>query len=90
VSSCGAIETVHRLFLECNFFGTIWHQVRQWIGFSSLDPNQVSDYFIQFSQSADSSKSRCSSLQLVWFSVVWEIWRERNNRLFNNKKDLIY
>jgi len=25
-------------------------------------------------------------MQVLWFATVWEIWKERNNMLFNGKE----
>jgi hypothetical protein len=35
------------------------------------------------------AKSRHSILQVIWFATVWEIWKERNNRIFNAKESSI-
>ncbi|AES60922.1 hypothetical protein MTR_1g072480 [Medicago truncatula] len=57
----------------------------KWLGLSVAAPLQVSDHFAQFTSSADTTKVHHSILQVIWFAVVWEIWKERNNRLFNVK-----
>jgi hypothetical protein len=46
----------------------------------------VLPHFHQFSFSGRSAKKRRSILQVIWFATVWEIWKERNNRLFNDKE----
>jgi len=45
----------------------------------------MSDHFNQFSFSGGISKVRRSILQAIWIATVWEIWKERNKRLFNDK-----
>ena len=45
----------------------------------------MSNHFNQFSFSGGIFKVRRSILQAIWFATVWEIWKERNNRLFNDK-----
>jgi len=27
-----------------------------------------------------------SIMHLIWYATAWEIWKERNNRLFNDKE----
>jgi hypothetical protein len=79
VFGCGSLESSQHLFLHCNFFGSVWHLIYRWLGLSVVAPFQVSNHFTQFSGSGG------SILQAIWFAVVWEIWKERNNRLFNAK-----
>lgn len=43
VGGCGDLETVNHLFLECHFFGSLWHLARKRIGFSSVNPFVISD-----------------------------------------------
>jgi len=40
--------------------------VRDWIGFSGVDTNVVSDHFVQFVHSTGGSKATKSFLQLIW------------------------
>jgi len=84
VSGCGSTETSNHLFLHCNIFGSIWHFINRWSGTSAAAPFYVSDHFNQFSFSGGISKVHCSIIQAIWFATVWEIWKERNNRLFND------
>jgi len=86
VAGCGSIESSHHLFLHCNIFGVVWYFIYRWLGISAVIPTQVSDHFNQFSVSGGIAKTRCSISQVIWFATVWEIWKERNNRHFNDKE----
>jgi len=86
VSRCGSMESSNHLFLQCNFFGFVWHLIYRWLGFSAAVPFYVPDYFNQLSYSGGIAKVRRSILQVIWFAMVWKIWKERNNRLFNVKE----
>jgi len=81
---CGSVETAHHLFISCDFYGSLWSQVRSWLGVSGPDPIILSDHFLQFTHSAGGMRARCSFMQLVWLLCVWIIWNDRNQRLFNN------
>jgi len=85
VSGCMFTETSNHLFLHCNIFRSIWHFINRWIGTSAAVPFHMSHHFNQFSFSGGISKVHRSILQAIWFATVWEIWKERNNRLFNDK-----
>jgi len=90
VSGCGSLETSNHLFLHCNFFGSIWHFIYRWLGLLMVAPSQVSNHFYQFSGCGGTTKGHRSILQVIWFAENWEIWKERNNRLFNGKECPVY
>ncbi|RHN59920.1 putative reverse transcriptase zinc-binding domain-containing protein [Medicago truncatula] len=82
---CGEVETSSHLFLHCNLFGAIWNYIFRWIGVSSVLPGDVISLFNQFNFFGGAANSRKALLQVIWFASVWEIWKERNNRVFNDK-----
>jgi len=59
------------------------------IGVSSVLPSDVISLFNQFNFIGGAVKSRRVLLQVIWFAKVWEIWKERNNRVFNDKNSSI-
>jgi len=85
VAGCGSVESSANLFLHCNFFGSVWHLIYGWLGISAAAPQFLPDHFIHFSFLGGSGKVCQSILQVIWFATVWEIWKERNNRLFTDK-----
>jgi hypothetical protein len=46
VSGCGDVESTQHLFISCSFFGSMWPLVWSWIGFSSVDTQQLADHFL--------------------------------------------
>jgi len=46
----------------------------------------VTDHNNQFNVNGGIAKSRISISQVIWFATIWEIWKERNNRFFNDKE----
>ena len=86
VAGCGSAETYEHLFLHCCTFGSIWHYIYRWLNLSSVIPFDVGDHFNQFTAAGGPAKTRQSILQVLWFATTWEIWKERNNRLFNGKE----
>jgi hypothetical protein len=84
VRGCGNDESVDHLFLHCNFFGAIWYHVRLWLGFSRVDHHNLRDHFLHFTYYLGGMKTRHSFLKLIWLLCVWLIWKECNNKIFNN------
>lgn len=84
MSGCGDPKTVSHLFLHCHCFGSLWHLVRNWLEIYRADPTDISNHFIQFGNIAGGSKARRSIMHLIWLSCTWEIWKQRNNMIFNN------
>lgn len=82
---CGEMETSSHLFLHCDFFRSVWTLILRWLGVYSVKPSDAPSHFKQFSFLGGVAKSKQNILQAIWFATVWEIWKERNNRIFNVK-----
>jgi len=46
VSGCCELETTDHLFLNCNYFGSLWNLVRDLLGFLSVDPRSITEHFV--------------------------------------------
>jgi len=77
------VETSSHLILHCNLFDSVWNHILQWIGVYAVMLVSVVDHFVQFSYFGGAAKLRRSILQVIWFATAWEIWKERNERIFN-------
>ena len=85
VGESGEMETSSHLLLHCDMFGSGWYFILRWLGIYFVLPSDVISHFIQFSFLCGAAKSKRSILQVIWYATMWEIWKERNNRVFNNK-----
>jgi len=65
----------------------VWNIVAIWLGFSSAFHCQFFANFHQFSGLRSFSKKSTESMQIIWLSVAWTIWKERNYRIFKEKED---
>ena len=83
VVGCDSVETSTHLLLHCSTFGSVWQLLLRWLGFSTALPFGVIGHFWQFSFDGGNVKDRGAILQVIWFATTWEIWKERNSRLFN-------
>jgi len=84
VSRCGSQETANHLFLECDVFGSIWSQVWLWLGISSVSHDDIVQHFTQFIYMSGLHRSTHMFFRIIWFTSVWVLWKERNDRVFNN------
>jgi hypothetical protein len=83
-TSCGNLETSKHLFLDCATFSSLWPLVLHWLGISVVLGGELRHHFLQFIHMAGLPRFIHSHLRVILFASVWVIWKERNNRVFNN------
>ena len=64
-AGCGSEETSDHLFLHCNIYGSIWHNIYKWLNLSSVLPFTVGDHFNQFTALGGLARTRRSILQVI-------------------------
>lgn len=79
------MESAVHLVLCCNIFGSMWHLIYQWDDISFISLALVADHCHQFGQLVGLPRFTHSYLHLIWHTSIWVIWKERNNRIFQNK-----
>lgn len=79
---CDILESARHLFLDCGTSNYLWSQVRNWLGISMVFPSKLRGH--QFSYLAGLPRCTHSFLKGIWFAYVWIIWKDWNDRLFNN------
>jgi hypothetical protein len=83
-ASCGNLETAKHLFLGCDIHSSLWLLVLHWLGISAVLLGELRQHFMQFIHMAGLPRFSFLFLRVIWFASVWVIWKERNNRVFNN------
>ena len=87
MGGCGSLENSPHLFLQCHFFGEVWHLIYHWLGVCSVIPSEPADYLNQFGVvGGNCSKMWRSILLLIWYATMWEICKERNYMILNDKQ----
>jgi len=81
---CDVTETTTHL---CEMSHTLWLHVWNWVGLSVVAPCQIRHHFTRFSVMAGMPHGAQSFFKVIWFASVWAIWKERNNRIFQNYSD---
>jgi len=67
----------------------VWHRIYQWLGILFTAPASASDHLYHFGYLAGLSRLSHSFMTVIWMATVWVIWKERNNRIFNQKIDTL-
>lgn len=84
VSGCGSQETVTHLFLACDILGSLWSLVVLWLGISFVSPGDLHQHYTQFINMSGFPRFTHMFFRIIWFTSVWVLWKERNDRVFNN------
>ena len=79
-----ADEKVDHLFLHCSVARKLWSFVFKFVGIDWVLPSQVSE--VLFSWWNWFGKRSSGVWNLIPSCLIWTIWRERNNRTFENKE----
>jgi hypothetical protein len=80
---CGlASETSKHLFLHCNKSIRVWYEVCKWLGVLMVMPPDIMTLFDCFNGVVRNKKIKKGFL-LVWHTVIWVLWRTRNDVIFN-------
>ncbi|XP_015057495.1 uncharacterized protein LOC107003703 [Solanum pennellii] len=83
-----ADESIEHIFIECHYARKVWERLLYWIDNHSRCPMTWSQ-FIQWS--IQHGKGKTTSAQLFKSTLaegVYELWNERNKRLFEDKSSL--
>jgi len=72
-SGCREPESTSQLVLHCDFFDSHWLLVHAWLAFSSVDPFDIQDHFVQFDFLAGGPNVRRSFMHLIWFTCIWVV-----------------
>jgi hypothetical protein len=75
-------ESANHLFLNCNIAHRVWNEIFYWLGVVFVMSPSLMSLFECFSNAAKTKKSR-KGFRLVWHTVVWCLWRARNDAIFN-------
>jgi hypothetical protein len=79
-------ETAHHLLTECRYTRQIWSEVATWLGLPELRPeswpssSSPLEWWNTFTIRPNVPRKAAGSIALL---VIWEIWKERNNRVFD-------
>ncbi|KAL4565722.1 hypothetical protein LXL04_029825 [Taraxacum kok-saghyz] len=87
-TSCSACvagqECSDHLLIKCTFASEVRKKVFAWCGIQHVEFSSVSD-LLSFVENWAGSPSRKKSLMTISHSLLWTLWRLRNDRIFNGE-----
>jgi hypothetical protein len=85
-------ETNTHLFVHCHYTVRIWELLKEWLGLHGIHPGQWAGATIQewWSSVVEGPTTHQNGLASLAMLTVWEIWKERNARVFRNKLSPTY
>ena len=84
-ASCGELEDKDHLFFKCDHYGRLWLLISQWLGIDRVFHGELNTHSNQFCALGGFSKYPRTTFTVIWISVLFVIWKDRNNRIFNNQ-----
>jgi hypothetical protein len=82
-------ETGHHLCLRYPFAQEVWSKVAFWENFGSLQPalqsttESLADWWESILPTIQKEKRRAFNGMAIY--IMWNLWKERNRRIFDNK-----
>lgn len=82
---CGGEEDRDHLFFRCDFYGRLWLLVSEWIGIATVSHGDAFSHSDHFGNLGGFSHRSKTAFAIIWIAVLFVIWKDRNNRIFNNQ-----
>ena len=84
---CGKLEVRDHLFFKCNHYGRLWLLISSWLGIVTVFHAEINIHSKHFSALGGFSKNSRTTFTIIWISVLFVIWKDRNRRIFHNQTD---
>ena len=84
---CGKEEERDHLFFQCDHYGRLWLLISNWLDIVTALPGELNTHANQFCALWGLSKNSMTAFSIIWISVLFVIWKDRNRRIFQNQFD---
>ncbi|XP_004514417.1 uncharacterized protein [Cicer arietinum] len=84
LAGCGEVEIVSHLFFVCPLFGSVWYGVLNWFALFGVFHKDAINHANQFDGLFLCGRVTRQVINLIWFAVMWAIWKLRNEAIFRS------
>ena len=78
-------ESIDHLFLHCPVTIGLWHKLFNLAGLAWVPPRSIEDMLVIAFKGLGNSLRGKTLRQIACVTLVWMVWQERNNRIFEDK-----
>ncbi|QHO01916.1 uncharacterized protein DS421_13g419310 [Arachis hypogaea] len=78
------VECGHHLFLGCSFSWQVWCAWLSYVGVQWACPGAIKEHFQSWTEISNRKEER-KRWMVCFCAIIWNIWLERNRRIFQNK-----
>ncbi|RVW67640.1 hypothetical protein CK203_063062 [Vitis vinifera] len=78
-------ESINHLFLHCSVTIGLWHKLFNLAGLVWVPPRSFEDMLVIAFKGLGNSLRGKTLWQIACLNLVWMVWQERNNRIFEDK-----
>ncbi|RVW69333.1 putative ribonuclease H protein [Vitis vinifera] len=78
-------ESIDHLFLHCPVTIGLWHRLFNLVGVIWVPPRSLEDMLVISFKGLGNSLRGKTLWQIACLTLIWMVWQERNNRIFEDK-----
>ncbi|RVX11717.1 putative ribonuclease H protein [Vitis vinifera] len=78
-------ESIDHLFLHCPVTIGLWHKLFNLVGVIWVPPRSIEDMLVISFKGLGNSVRGKILWQIACLTLIWMVWQERNNRIFEDK-----
>ncbi|RVW53835.1 hypothetical protein CK203_088568 [Vitis vinifera] len=78
-------ESIDHLFLHCPVTIGLWHRLFNLVGLIWVPPRSLEDMLVISFKGLGNSLRGKTLWQIACLTLIWMVWQERNNRIFEDK-----
>ncbi|RVW19678.1 Structural maintenance of chromosomes protein 3, partial [Vitis vinifera] len=78
-------ESIDHLFLHCPITIGLWHRLFNLVGVIWVPPRSIEDMLVISFKGLGNSVRGKILWQIACLTLIWMVWQERNNRIFEDK-----
>lgn len=79
-------EDENHLFHECQYAACVWNQLINLAGYNRVRAQRWEDELVWFIIHSKGEECKALALKLIFNAGIYGLWKERNTRIFQNKR----